>query len=45
MPLSGTYEWTQKKDQLQLQIPLKGVAPSKVDIIGIILPDKMYESH
>ena len=35
MPIKGIYEWTEKKDQLQLQIPLKGVAPAKVDIIGI----------
>jgi hypothetical protein len=36
MPISGTYEWSEKKDQLILQIPLKGVNPSKVDIFGIV---------
>jgi hypothetical protein len=37
MPLKGEYTWTEKKDQLKISIPLKGVAPSKVDIFGNFL--------
>ena len=32
MPISGTYEWTERKDQLKIKIPLKGVSPKLVDI-------------
>lgn len=34
MPLNGVYEWTEKSDSLTLTIPLKGVAPSVVDIVA-----------
>lgn len=34
MPLTGNYEWQEKKDVIQIQIPLKGVSPAKVDIFG-----------
>ena len=32
MPLLGNYTFTEKKDKCFVQIPLKGVAPNKVDI-------------
>lgn len=32
MPLKGSFEWQEKKDLVQIQIPLKGVSPAKVDI-------------
>ena len=32
MPLEGSYNFTEKSDKLVLQVPLKGCAPSKVDI-------------
>lgn len=32
MPLVGSYNWTEKSDKLIVSIPLKGCAPSKVDI-------------
>ena len=34
MPLKGEYSWGQRKDQIRVTIPLKGTAPSKVDIFG-----------
>jgi hypothetical protein len=34
MPLKGEYTWSEKKDQVKLVIPLKGVSASKVDIFG-----------
>mgnify|MGYP003385860461 CR=1 FL=1 len=34
MPLSGTYEWVDKVDSVNVIIPLKGVAPAKVDIVA-----------
>jgi dyslexia susceptibility 1 candidate gene 1 protein len=34
MPLKGNFEWEEKKDHFVLRIPLKGVAPSKVDIFA-----------
>ena len=37
MPLSGTYEWSQKNDLLKIKVPLKGISPSKVDIQGKII--------
>jgi len=35
MPLEGTYVWTEKKDLLKINIPLKGVSLSKVDIFDV----------
>lgn len=32
MPINGKYTWVDKKDQIRISVPLKGVAPSKVDI-------------
>ena len=32
MPVSGTYDWLEKSDQLKISIPLRGVSPSSVDI-------------
>lgn len=37
MPLKGQFEWDEKKDHFVLRIPLKGVAPSKVDVFGKLL--------
>lgn len=40
MPLNGTYSsWEQNKEKVFLNIPLKGVSPSKVDIVvqGFVL--------
>jgi hypothetical protein len=34
MPLQGNYNWSDKRDHLIVEIPLKGVSPSKVDILG-----------
>jgi dyslexia susceptibility 1 candidate gene 1 protein len=34
MPLTGTYEWVDRIDTINVVIPLKGVAPSKVDIVA-----------
>ena len=34
MVLKGEDQWTEKRDQVKVSIPLKGVAPSKVDIFG-----------
>ncbi len=34
MPLKGEYSWTEKRDQIKVIIPLKGVSASKVDIFG-----------
>ena len=35
MPIAGSYEWSQKKEQVKIKLPLKGVSPTKVDILGI----------
>ena len=32
MPVTGEYSYTEKTDRLIVSIPLKGSAPSKVDI-------------
>ena len=32
MPLLGEYEWTEKKDQIKVSIPLHGASPSSVDV-------------
>ena len=32
MPVSGTYDWLEKSDQVKISIPLKGASPSSVDI-------------
>lgn len=34
MPLTGTYDWVDKGDTVNVVIPLKGVAPGKVDILA-----------
>mmetsp|Transcript_4614 Transcript_4614/g.4636 ORF Transcript_4614/g.4636 Transcript_4614/m.4636 type:complete len:179 (+) Transcript_4614:27-563(+) len=34
MPVSGSYNWYDKRDQIIVEIPLKGVSPSKVDILA-----------
>lgn len=34
MPISATYQWKDSYDSLAIEVPLKGVAPSKVDILG-----------
>lgn len=34
MPLTGHFEWEEKKDHFVVKVPLKGVAPSKVDVFG-----------
>jgi carbohydrate-binding DOMON domain-containing protein len=34
MPLTGAFTWVDKRDQVKVSIPLKGVAPSIVDILG-----------
>lgn len=34
MPLTGTYEWVDRNDTVVVTIPLKGVSPSKVDIVA-----------
>ncbi len=34
MPLKGDFSWSEKKDQVKVLIPLKGVSASKVDIFG-----------
>ena len=33
MPVSGSYEWDQTDDTIELSIPLKGVSPKLVDIL------------
>lgn len=37
MPLQGTFDWQEKKDVIQIHIPLKGVSPNAVDIFGNII--------
>ena len=32
MPITGQYTWSETKETLKVAIPLKGIAPSKVDI-------------
>lgn len=32
MPVSGSYEWLEKSDQVKISVPLRGVSPSSVDI-------------
>lgn len=34
MPISASYTWSETKDLLHLQIPLKGVSPKAVDIVA-----------
>ena len=34
MPLTGHFDWEEKKDHFVVKVPLKGVAPSKVDVFG-----------
>ena len=34
MPLVGDFEWQETKDLIQINVPLHGVSPSKVDIFG-----------
>lgn len=33
MPIAGNYSWNDKKDQVKIIIPLKGVSPTIVDIL------------
>jgi hypothetical protein len=37
MPLRGDYNWSDKRDHILVEIPLKGVSHTKVDILGLIL--------
>jgi dyslexia susceptibility 1 candidate gene 1 protein len=34
MPLTGNYSWSETKDQIVVEVPLKGVSPTKVDILA-----------
>lgn len=34
MPIKADYTWNEKKDSVKILIPLKGVSPAKVDILG-----------
>ena len=32
MPITGEYNWSEKRDRVLVSVPLKGTSPSKVDI-------------
>lgn len=34
MPLTAEYTWSESEKAIQLQVPLKGQAKSKVDLFG-----------
>jgi hypothetical protein len=45
MPISAQYTWNEKKELIKVCIPLKGISPAKVDIIGRVMRGNSHYNH